>query len=243
MVDSDDSNRPTPRARVPLDKVQGTTDVSRRPRRHPFRGLRPRAPLVVDSDDSNRPTPHARVPLDKVQGTTDVSRRPRRHPFRGLRPRAPLVVDSDGRNRPTRHRRAIDSDDSNRPIRHAPVFDSDDSNRPTPRARVPLDKVQGTTDVSRRIGTKPPAKLQEIKIQRQTTVASRHAPKPINPPTVHLSLDLLPHLLLRRTPPLALRSRRQRCTPAPDARRLRSTTHRTACVGHHDESCTPPGHG
>ena len=41
MFVSDDPNRPTRHARVPLDEVQGTDDVSRRLRRLSFRRLKP----------------------------------------------------------------------------------------------------------------------------------------------------------------------------------------------------------
>jgi hypothetical protein len=105
-VDSDEPNRATPNAGVPAcfsmrngwcqpstptnrtvrlqtrgcphASACGTDGVSRRLRRLAFRGLRPRAHLVVDSDDSRRATRKSRGPLDEVQGTNDASRRLRR---------------------------------------------------------------------------------------------------------------------------------------------------------------------
>jgi len=212
MSDSDDSNHPTRPTRVPLDKVQGTDDASRRLRRPPFRGLRPRAPVDVrlrrlKSCDTTRwgTTPTIQITRHDPHGCPWTKSKERMvSAFDSGVGRSvnfvhghPLRVYSDGRNHPTRH------------------------------PRVPLDEVQGTDDVSRRLrrppfrglrprapvevrlrrlkpsdatrespSPNPAAKLQKTVTRRETPLASAHDLPPNTTSAINSALHLLHHLLV-----------------------------------------------
>jgi hypothetical protein len=140
MSDSDDSNHPTRPARVPLDKVQGTDDVSCRLRRQSFRGLRPRAPVDV------------RLRRFKSSDTTHTGALGQSPRNRRCQPSTPASVVPWTSSTGTRWSSTLTVEI----IRHDPLMsDSDDSDHSTRPTRVPLDEVQGTDDVSRRLRRPP----------------------------------------------------------------------------------------